>query len=262
MGIDDWGKTLFLHRICQLLGLDPSSTGSLLSWIMDCYEKGILSGQELGPIPCRWGDEKAALQLIESIVERRGVGETLCRGSLLTAQSLGKGLEEVPHFRGADLPIRDPRSSMKYALNRALYPIEWDYLQSLTDLGPPLSPGAPFHRNEENNVLAGVRTSEEQRIMADLNSLCPLVLARLPLLAASDVEELLSTAIGKNMDSQTLMAAVQRTIETEKALSQRFKSGDLGQASFPPRFFKDPMEKSLLERGLASYSIPKEPDSY
>ena len=55
MGIDDWGKRVLLHRICQLLGLDPSSTGSLLSWIMDCYEKGILSSQELGPIPCRWG---------------------------------------------------------------------------------------------------------------------------------------------------------------------------------------------------------------
>jgi aldehyde:ferredoxin oxidoreductase len=261
MGIDDWGKTLLLHRICQLLGLDPSSTGSLLSWIMDCYEKGILSSQELGPIPCRWGDEKAAIQLIESIVEQKGVGEAFCQGSFLTAQSLGKGLEEVPHFRGADFPVRDPRSSMKYALNRALFPMEWDYLQSLTDLGPPFSSGAPSQGNEENEMLAGVWASERQKILADMNSLCPLVLARLPLLAASDVEELLSTATGRNMDGQTLMAAVQRTIETEKALCQRFKSGDLGQASLPLRFFKDPMEKSLLERELASYAVPKESGS-
>ncbi len=262
MGIDDWGKTLLLHRICQLLGLDPSSTGSLLSWIMDCYEKGILSSQELGPIPCRWGDEKAALQLIESIVERKGVGETLCQGSFLTAQSLGKGLEEVPHFRGADLPVRDPRSSMKYALNRALFPMEWDYLQSLTDLGPPLPSGVPSQGNEENDMLAGVWASESKRILADMNSLCPLVLARLPLLTASDVGELLSTSTGMNVDGQTLKAAVQRTIETEKALSQRFKSGDLGQASFPLRFFNDPKEKSLLEKELARNTVPIGSDSY
>ena len=81
-----------------------------------------------------------------------------------------------------------------------------------------------------------------------MNSLCPLVLARLPLLSASDVGELLSTSTGMEVGGQTLMAAVQRTIETEKALSQRFKSGDLGQASFPLRFFKDPKEKSLLEK--------------
>ena len=208
------------------------------------------------------GDEKAALQLIESIVERKGVGEVFCRGSFLTAQALGKGLEEVPQFRGADLPVRDPGSSMKYALNRAVFPMEWDYLQSLTDLGPPLSSGAPSHGNKENDMLAGVWASERQKILADLNSLCPLVLARLPLLTASDVGELLSTSTGMEVGGQTLMAAVQRTIEIEKALSQRFKSGDLGQASFPLRFFKDPMEKSLFERELAGYSIPKEPDSY
>lgn len=261
MGIDDWGKTLLLHRICQLLGLDPSSTGSLLSWIMDCYEKGILSSQELGPIPCRWGDEKAALQLIESIVERKGAGETLCQGSFLTALSLGKGLEEVPHFRGADLPIRNPGSSLEYALTRALFPLEWDYLQSLTDLGPPLSSGAPSQGNAENEMLAGVWASERQRILADMNSLCPLVLARLPLLTASDVGGLLSTSTGMEVGGQTLMAVVQRTIETEKALSQRFKSGDMDQASLPLRFFKDPMEKNLLERELASYAVPKESDS-
>ena len=151
---------------------------------------------------------------------------------------------------------------MKYALNRALFPMEWDYLQSLTDPGPPSSSGAPSQGSEENDMLVGVRASEKQKILADLNSLCPLVLARLPLLAASDVEELLSLATGKDMDSQALMAALQRTIETEKALSQRFKSADLGQASFPLRFLKDPMERNLLERELASYAVPKESNSY
>jgi aldehyde:ferredoxin oxidoreductase len=259
IGIDDWGKTLLLHRICQLLGLDPSSTGSLLSWIMDCYEKGILSSQELGPIPCRWGDEKAALQLIESIVERKGVGETLCQGSFLTAQSLGKGLEEVPHFRGVDLPIRNPGSSLEYALTRVLFPMEWDYLQSLTD---SLLSRATSQGNEGDGMMTRVMASESNKILADMNSLCPLVLARLPLLAASDVGKLLSTATGTNMDGQTLMAAVQRTIEAEKALSQRFKSGDWGQGSFPLRFFKDPKEKNLIERELAGYTVSKKSDSY
>ncbi len=100
MGIDDWEKTLLLHRICQLLGLDPSSTGSLLSWIMDCYEKGILSGQALGAIPCRWGDEKAALQLIESIVERKGVGEAFLPGKFLNRSIPGKGIGRGSPFPG------------------------------------------------------------------------------------------------------------------------------------------------------------------
>jgi aldehyde:ferredoxin oxidoreductase len=108
IGIEKWEKTLRLHRSCQLQGLDPASIGTLLSWIMDCYEKGILSDKELGSIPISWGEEKGALQLIESIVARKEAGEILSQGGLRAAFSLGKGAERVSHFWGMDLPVRDP----------------------------------------------------------------------------------------------------------------------------------------------------------
>ena len=268
IGIEDWGKTLLLHRICQRLGLDPSATGSLLSWTMDCYEKGILSDQELGSHPCRWGDEKAAIQLIESIVEQRGVGEVLCRGSFGAAKSLGKGLDEVPHLRGVDLPIRDPGSSLEYALSRAFFPAEWDYLQSLATyssspfkgevrrgMGDPSE--AACQQDEGNGTMERVLAAENLRILADLNSLCPLVLARLPLLTAPDVEELLSSTTGMEVNGQTLEAAVRGTIETEKVLSQRFRSNDTHEASLPSRFFKNPADKNRVEKELANDTASK-----
>ncbi len=258
IAIEDWGKTLWLLRICQLQGLDPSSVGSLLSWLMDCYEKGILSSQDLGPVPCDWGDEKAALQWIERIVEKREVGEILSRGSFLAAKSLGKGVEQVPHFWGMDFPARDPRSSPDYALSRALFPMEWDYLQSLYPSRSIYSGSVDL--SEDGGTLKKVSGQEKLRVLADLNSLCPLVVARLPLVSASDIEGLFSAATGSEKGDEILTAAVMKTMEAEKILWQKSVSERTGPDPLPLRFFKDREEKGRLESEIAKYRASKKLD--
>ena len=240
IGTGDWKKTLLLHRLCQLQGLDPSSFGSLLSWMMDCYEERLFLTGELEAIP--WGDENAGVQLIQWMTGGHELGRILGRGSFHAAKALGKGLEQVPHFWGMDLPVRDPRSSKEYALSRALFPLEWDYLQSLN---------SNHQKDETVAALKGAWGLESRKILADLNSLCPLVVARLPLLSPSDIIELFSAATGREIDGQILEEAVQKTLRAEKALSQRFKSGDLETDPLPLRFFSDPMERTLFEKEIA-----------
>jgi aldehyde:ferredoxin oxidoreductase len=252
LGIFDWEKTLRLLRTCQLQGLDPSSAGSLISWIMDCHEGGILSHEDLGSLGCHWGDDQAPLRLIENIV-RGDEGQKLFRlGSLHAAREMGKGVEQVPHFEGMDLPVRDPRSSAEYALGRALFPVEWDYLQSTispTLSVPPAEPQGP----EGNGVLERVASVERLKALADMNSLCPLVVARLPLISASHVAELLSTVTGRSEDLGGLKTKVSRTLMAEAELLKVF-GGKSGKADlFPSRFFKDPLERDHLERKVSEY---------
>lgn len=259
IGIEDWGKTLLLHRICQLQGLDPSATGSLLSWIMDCTEKGIFTCQELGPMKPRWGDEELAIQLIDWTVQKKDVGDILSQGSLLAAKAFGKGLEQVPHFSTMDLPIRDPRSSMKYALSRALFPMEWDYLQSLTNPVPFASSDTNRQGIDTDGILKEVLALEKRRISADINSLCPLVVARFPLLLDSDIWELFSAITGEEKDNGAIKEAVLRTLIIETILYQNSRV-DGGMDLFPDRFFNDPMEKNLLGKEIADYERLKESD--
>ncbi len=263
IGIEAWDKTLLLHRICQLQGLDPSSVGSLLAWLMDCVEKGILSPEDLGSIHCEWGDEKAALQLIEWVVEGKEAGKILGQGCLRAAKSLGKGLEQVPHFWGMDLPARDPRSSTAYTLSRALFPMGWDYLQSLTSPVALSFPSPHPREARQNGILETVLNLEKRKVLADLNSFCPLVVARLPLLSTSDIGELLFAATGREKEDETLTAAVMGTMEIEKTLRQRIKSEEkLGLDPFPLRFFNDPEEKRALENEIAHYDDLKELDLF
>ena len=254
IGIFDWAKTLKILRICQMQGLDPSALGSLVAWLMDCYEKRILSIRELGLAECPWGSEATVLRIIERIIEGKEGREILREGSLDAARALGKGLELVPHFCGMDLPVRDPRSSTEYAHSRAFFPGEWDYLQSFihdTWVSSSVSSGSG-----ENKIVEKISDLEKLRVLADLNSLCPLVVARLPFITGSDVADLVLAETGAFGDAQGLEAAVHRTMYAEKTLLGEDQAGE--PDPFPVRFFEDALKKSYLQRRIKDYDLYQE----
>ena len=223
---------------------------------MDCHERGILSHEDLGSSGCHWGDEQAVLRWIEQIVRGDEGQKAFRQGSLHAARAMGKGLEQVPHFEGMDLPVRNPRSSMEYALGRALFPVEWDYLQSTlhSTLSVPSSmPPGP----EGNGVLERVTSVERLKVLADMNSLCPLVVTRLPVISVSHLAELLPTATGLPEDLASLRTKVSHILMTEarllKALGGKSEKVDL----FPSRFFKDPWERDHLEKKVSEYDPSK-----
>ena len=220
IGITDWEGTLRLYRLCQKDGVDPSAVGSLLSWIMDCYERGILSEQELGRTGCPWGDEDAATRMMDQIILGTEGGKVFRNGSLQAAQDLGRGLDLVAHSSGMDLPIRDPRTSMEYELSLALFPAEWDYLRSMTSPGHSsgqafAAPGLP----EGNGIPERVAAFEELKVLSDLACLCPLVVSRLGLISPSDLAELTSAATGVTQDPREMLSAARKTLQIERALS-------------------------------------------
>jgi aldehyde:ferredoxin oxidoreductase len=252
IGIDDWPSTIRLYRLCQAMGLDPCSAGSLLSWMMDGFEERVLSGQELRSMECHWGDAEAALRILDQIVSGKESGEMFRHGSLGAAKALGKGLDLVAHAHGMDLPVRDPRSSMEYAVSLALFPADWDYLRSVSskDLSTPSGLGA-------NEPGATGSTVDELKILADITSFCPLVVARFRLIPISDIAELTRAATGCETDTSVLMQEVRKTIQIEMKLSEKTNSGKSTLDALAPRFFKDPssgrppLSKDLFERELS-----------
>ncbi|OGP62083.1 MAG: hypothetical protein A2170_11515 [Deltaproteobacteria bacterium RBG_13_53_10] len=258
IGIDDWESTIRLYRLCQAQGLDPCSAGSLLSWMMDTFEERVLTVQDLGNIECGWGDVEAALRVIDRVVSGKEVGEIFRQGSLRAAKRLGKGLDLVAHTHGMDLPVRDPRSSMEYAVSLALFPAEWDYLRSVSskDLSPSNAAGT-------DETGASASAVEELKILADITSLCPLVVARFPLISVSDIAELTRAATGSATDASALTQEIQKTIQIERKLSEKMKTGESALDTLSPRFFKDPsyssppLSKDLFEREMSRQSQQK-----
>jgi aldehyde:ferredoxin oxidoreductase len=76
LGIENTANVIELNNICNELGLDISSSGTILAWAFELYEKGIIdkkmTGEEL-----RFGDFEQAKNLLYKISRREGFGNIL-----------------------------------------------------------------------------------------------------------------------------------------------------------------------------------------
>lgn len=86
----DPGATLMLGDLVDRLGLDANESGWVLGFVMECYEKGILTAEDLDGINAKWGDAEIAKKLLIKIATREGIGNTLAEGVKKTAERIGR----------------------------------------------------------------------------------------------------------------------------------------------------------------------------
>jgi len=91
LGIDSLDEIIGLVRMADNLGFDTISLGSVLGFATEAYEKGLISKEDLGGIEPRWGETERYVDLINLILERRGFGDALAKGTKLAALKLGDG---------------------------------------------------------------------------------------------------------------------------------------------------------------------------
>ncbi len=94
---------------CNEYGIDTLSMGGTLGWAMECYEKGILTKDDLDGIELKWGDPKAILAMMEKVCKNEGIGAVLLKGSKAAADELGKGHECLVLASGHELAMHGSR---------------------------------------------------------------------------------------------------------------------------------------------------------
>ncbi len=97
------------NTLCNEYSYDTISVGGTVAWAMECYDKGILSKDELDGIDLTWGNSEAIVQLTEKICKSEGIGELLAEGSAFAAKTLGKGEECLVVAGGIEIPQHDAR---------------------------------------------------------------------------------------------------------------------------------------------------------
>lgn len=70
-------------------GIDINETGWLLSWLMDCNEKKLLTKNDTDGIDMTWGNVDSMRAMMRKIVYRQGFGNTLAEGAKRAAKSVG-----------------------------------------------------------------------------------------------------------------------------------------------------------------------------
>jgi len=120
-GVDKLDAIIKAAELCNYYGLDATSTGVTVSFVMDCHERGILSHDELGGIDAHFGNSEALIQLIEKIGKREGIGDMLADGVKDAAQKIDKDSANLAlNIKGLEVTGYDLRCLKTAALSEAV----------------------------------------------------------------------------------------------------------------------------------------------
>lgn len=129
-GIGDLGAISKANQLCNAYGLDTISTGGLISFAMECYEKGILTKRATSGLELQFGNTEAMLRMVEMIGEREGLGDILAEGMLSAAEKFGKGAEDFAiHVKGMPVPLHEPRGKVGVGLGYAVSATGPDHME-------------------------------------------------------------------------------------------------------------------------------------
>jgi aldehyde:ferredoxin oxidoreductase len=248
--ISDLGAIAKENQLCNAYGLDTISTGVVIAWVMECYDRGILSKAEIDGIDATWGNAHAALKLIQKIATRDGVGNILAEGVKRAAEKFGRGSERYAvEVKGMEIPMHEPRAKKGMGLSYATSSRGGCHMQSFHDTdieGPNASPeigiSKPIDRHDTTrNKVDIIKRSQDW--VAVTNS---LLLCTSPgwvgfnYVKPSFNTEALNAITGWDMKVEDLLLAGERMNNLCRCFNAR--EGLTREDDYlPPRFTEDPL---------------------
>lgn len=110
----------YLCSYVDYLGLDSEDVSGVVTWMMECYEKGLIAKEDLDGIDLTWGNLEAICALLKKVAYREGIGNILADGLKFAPDKIGKGTQKYAMTgKGVAITSYEPRGSSKEALNLA-----------------------------------------------------------------------------------------------------------------------------------------------
>ena len=89
IGQSDPGAVVMLSDTADRLGFDSNEASWLMAFVMECYEKGIITKSDTDGLEMTWGNVEAARAMLHNIAHRRGIGNILAEGVKRAAEAIG-----------------------------------------------------------------------------------------------------------------------------------------------------------------------------
>jgi aldehyde:ferredoxin oxidoreductase len=241
IGNSDPEVVLKLNYLCDNLGLDTITTGSVIGFAMEAFEKGILSEKEIG-FSLRFGNADAAIRLVKMIANKEGIGAILSKGVKKAAEEIRKGSEKFAvHVKGLETAAWDPRGRKGMGLSYATAAVGSSHLRgwpATTD--PPIDSGL--------DMVESMIQSRTEKILRDSLIVCHFTF-RLPLVL-SQMITLLNAASGLNYTESDIALYAQR-VETLSRLFNIREGASRKDDVLPQRFWEP--ETHGPREGMVSY---------
>ena len=207
-GIYDLAPVTRANMICDAVGVDTISAGNLVGFVMECYERGLITKEEANGRDMKFGNHEAALAFIEDIAHRRGLGDAAAEGIMGLVKKIGQGCETFAmQSKNLEFAAYDPRGAWGAALTYSVAPRggchrrAWPPAREIIGLYPPHTiegkAAMVKHQFDENAILHSLL-------------ICDFPAKFIPL-SIGETNEFLSAAFGRNISQNELWTLADRT---------------------------------------------------
>ncbi|MGD8443956.1 MAG: aldehyde ferredoxin oxidoreductase family protein, partial [Desulfobacterales bacterium] len=249
-------EVAYANYLCDELGIDTISAGVVIGWAIECFQKGILTREDIGR-EVDFSDLDSVVYLLNKIAEREGIGDLLAEGVKLAAQKTGDGSERFAiHVKGLEWTGYECRNAPSMMLayltadvgahhNRA-WVLGHDVAGAWTNVhdliasggGDEAQPKAIVSDRSAEYVIA----SQHTRSLFDALGNCRLQMMELGF-EEEHYAELYSLITGTSKSWQDLLGISERIWQLTRAFSVREIEGFGRHLDFPPaRLYEDPIE--------------------
>ncbi|MBI4647409.1 MAG: aldehyde ferredoxin oxidoreductase family protein [Bacteroidia bacterium] len=107
------------NEMCNDLGMDTISAGSITGFAMECYEKGLIDDWD--GLKMTWGNAEAQRELLKKMAYRQGIGDLFTEGTRIAAEKIGKGSSDFAiNIHGMELSGINPKGSLTMGVAMAV----------------------------------------------------------------------------------------------------------------------------------------------
>jgi aldehyde:ferredoxin oxidoreductase len=250
-GLTDPEALMYLSNLSNILGVDTISTGSVIAFAMDLYDRGIISREQTDGIDLTWGNAEAMEQIMNRIAARKGIGDILADGVFRASRRIGRGAEKYAyHVKGVELYGADPRGMMGTALSYAVSMRGGDF----TSVYPVPEFRYTMERAEKefgtrqavDRMATGGKGALVRYCLIVSSIIDSLGICKVPALTIAgnyDLEKetrLVRALTGLDLSRERLLYIGERIVNTEKLFNIRFgATADLD--TLPEKFLKEPI---------------------
>ncbi len=118
--IPGYEPQMYLSPLMDNWGLDSEDVSGVVAWMLECYQRGIVTKKDLGGLDLTWGNLEAICKLAQMIAYRQGIGDILAEGLKFAPAKIGKGSEKYAmHTKGVAITSYEPRGSIVDAVGLA-----------------------------------------------------------------------------------------------------------------------------------------------
>ncbi len=213
--IPGYDTQVYLTPFVDELGLDSEDVSGVVAWAMECYDRGILSREDLDGIDLTWGNLEAICKLLMKIAYREGIGDTLAEGLKFAPGKLGERTQRYAmESKGVAITSYEPRGSMSDAVGLAVVPV---------------------------GAIHGGR-GDPSRVMNDSTTTCSFLRNSLRKVFGSEAEwgvAMLNAACGWQLNTKDWADLANRVALLERCYSLREGYVPARDDTLPARFFEE-----------------------